>query len=170
MTTDETTADVFYCARHPSVETLLRCGRCETPICPKCAVFTDVGARCPTCAPRKKLPQFEVSPIWLLRGAGAAIVAGAGVGGLWGGLLPGGLGFFGIFLGLGFGWIIAEAIGLATNRKVGPTMQGAAVAGMVVAYLVRNVVAGYDIIPSNDLGGLITLGAGIIFAINRLRF
>src|SRR5947207_8198116 len=42
------------CARHPNVETVLRCGRCETPICPKCLISTPVGARCPTCAQVKR--------------------------------------------------------------------------------------------------------------------
>ena len=40
----------MYCARHPKVETLLRCGRCDTPICPKCMVHAGVGIRCPECA------------------------------------------------------------------------------------------------------------------------
>ena len=37
---------VTRCAEHPDVETGLRCGRCETPICPKCMIMTPVGARC----------------------------------------------------------------------------------------------------------------------------
>lgn len=170
MTTDETTVDAFHCARHPNTETLLRCGRCETPICPRCAVFTDVGARCPTCAPSRKLPQLEIGPVWLLRAAGAAAVAGAVIGGLWGALLPGGFGFFMLFLGIGIGYAVAEAVAFATNRKLGPAMQGIAAAGVVVAYVVRNVAAGYDIVPTNDFSGLLVLIAGVIMAINRLRY
>lgn len=41
---------VTYCARHPQVETMLRCGRCDTPICPRCMVHSGVGIRCPDCA------------------------------------------------------------------------------------------------------------------------
>ena len=46
-----------YCARHPSVETMLRCGRCDTPICPRCMVHSGVGIRCPDCAanPRRTI-------------------------------------------------------------------------------------------------------------------
>ncbi|HEX2914551.1 MAG TPA: B-box zinc finger protein [Chloroflexia bacterium] len=44
------TEKVVYCARHPEVETGLRCGRCDTPICPRCMVHADVGIRCPDCA------------------------------------------------------------------------------------------------------------------------
>lgn len=39
----------LYCANHPSTETLLRCNRCEKPICLKCAKLTDVGYRCNDC-------------------------------------------------------------------------------------------------------------------------
>ena len=72
-----TVARPMQCARHPKVETGLSCGRCETPICPTCMVMTDVGARCPDCAPRKRLPQFEVGPVYLARGGAAATAAGA---------------------------------------------------------------------------------------------
>lgn len=45
---------VTYCARHQQVETMLRCGRCETPICPRCMVHSGVGIRCPDCAANPK--------------------------------------------------------------------------------------------------------------------
>lgn len=45
-----TETPVIYCARHPKTETLLRCGRCGTPICPRCMVQSGVGIRCPDCA------------------------------------------------------------------------------------------------------------------------
>src|SRR3990172_7674507 len=111
------------CARHPKVETELTCGRCETPICPRCAVFTDVGARCPTCAPARKLPQFEVGFVFLLRGLAAALGAGAALGAVGGALLPGGIGFLGFLLAAGLGYAIGEAVSAATNRKAGTTLQ-----------------------------------------------
>ncbi|MGC8880536.1 MAG: hypothetical protein ACP5R2_15085 [Anaerolineae bacterium] len=37
------------CYRHPNTPTSLRCNRCGNPICPKCAVRTPVGFRCPDC-------------------------------------------------------------------------------------------------------------------------
>ena len=160
----------YYCARHPRTETLLRCGRCETFICPRCAVFTDVGARCPDCAPRRKLPQLEACPLWTLRASAAAAAAGGVVGAAWGALLPGGFGFFTIFLGIGIGWVVVAAITWATNKKLGPVMQTVAILGVLLAYLVRNLVAGYGIIPSDDVGGLLALAAGVIFAFNQLRY
>lgn len=44
-------AGPMYCYRHPDRETLLRCGRCDRPICSECQVRHPVGIRCPECAP-----------------------------------------------------------------------------------------------------------------------
>ncbi len=158
------------CARHPQVETGLACGRCETPICPRCMVMTDVGARCRTCAPRRKLPQFEIGPLYLLRGIAAAAVAGAALGALWGLILPGGFaGFFVIFIGLGLGYGAAESVSLATNRKAGPPLQIAAALGVALAYVMRNLILGGALLPAGDLFGYVAALVGMIFAINRLR-
>ncbi len=157
------------CARHPKVETGLACGRCETPICPKCMVMTDVGARCPACAPARKLPQFEVGPLWILRGLTAALVAGAALGALWGVLLPGGFGFFAVFIGIGLGYGIAEPVSLATNRKSGTALQVAAAGGVALAYVVRSLIAENEVILTNDLSGYLILIVGVIVAANRLR-
>lgn len=166
-----TEAAEAYCARHPNVETGLRCGRCDTPICPKCVVMTDVGARCPDCAPRRKLPQFEVTPIFALRGLGGALAAGAASGAAWGYLVPNGFGFFSIFLGLGLGYVVAEATGLATSRKKsGPVLQIIAGLGVVLAWLVRNLVAEGTPFVFDDVGGMIALGVGLVSAAGRMRF
>src|SRR5919106_142744 len=68
------------CAADPSVETYLRCGRCEKPICPRCLIQTPVGARCRDCAQLRKLPMFQVGPIDYLRGIGGGLAAGVGGG------------------------------------------------------------------------------------------
>ena len=62
-----------------------------------------------------------------------------------------------------------EAIGLATNRRTGTPLQVIGALGVVVAYFVRNLVAGDGFVPTNDLVGLIVLLAGIVMVINRLR-
>jgi hypothetical protein len=46
MTVDQAS---IYCANHPTVETVLRCNRCEKPICVKCAILTPTGYRCKEC-------------------------------------------------------------------------------------------------------------------------
>ena len=46
---------VFYCYRHRTAETRLRCGRCGRPICTRCAVIGPEGPRCPDCG-KAKIP------------------------------------------------------------------------------------------------------------------
>lgn len=160
------------CATHPKVETELACGRCGRPICPRCLVQTPVGARCRQCAGVRRLPTFEVSPMYIARGAGASLVAGAVVGAVWGGLLPrtlGVYGFFVFFIALGIGYAVGEAVSWATNHKRGPVLQGIAVAGVVGAYLIRNLLEGAAAIPSNDLWGYILVAVAAIVAAGRLR-
>ena len=158
------------CARHPNVETLLSCGRCDTPICPKCVVITDVGGRCPDCAPRRRLPQFEVGPLHLLRGAAAALVAGGVFGLAWGLLLPGDYGFFTILIGAGVGYGVGETVSLATNRKSGPALQIAAGLGVLLAYVIRNLLSVEKVLPAEDLFGYVAAAVGVIVASGRLRF
>jgi hypothetical protein len=60
------------CARHSDTETSLACGRCDTPVCVRCMVHTDVGIRCRTCAPvQRGIPVFGSN-----RFRNAAIVVG----------------------------------------------------------------------------------------------
>jgi hypothetical protein len=46
----EPEAPSAYCFKHPKVATNLSCGRCERPICTKCAVIGANGVRCRECA------------------------------------------------------------------------------------------------------------------------
>src|SRR5581483_3983651 len=129
---------LMHCARHPQVETALTCGRCGTPICPRCLVQTPVGARCPTCANVRRLPTVDIKPVFLARGFAAAVVAGV-------------------------------AVGVATNRKRGPALQACAVVGVVLAYLVHNVVAGIPVLPAGDFWGYVATGLAAVFAAQRLQ-
>jgi hypothetical protein len=167
---DQPASGPMQCARHPNVETGLTCGRCETPICPKCMVMTDVGGRCPDCAPRRRLPQFEVKPLYLLRGIGAAVAAGAALGTVWGLALPGDYGFFTVIIGAGVGYVIGEAVSLATNRKLAPVLQITAGAGVLLAFVIRNVFWVGALLVADDLFGYIALVIGIVVAAGRLRF
>jgi hypothetical protein len=133
-------------------------------------VMTDVGARCPDCAPRRKLPQFEVSPLYLLCGLGAAIAAGIGLGLLWGLIIPGSGGFFAIFIGLGLGYGAGEAVSLATNRKTAPILQILAALAVVLAFLIRNVVWADAILISDDFWGYVAVAVGVFSAAGRFRF
>jgi hypothetical protein len=172
---EDDTAEALHCARHPQVETYLRCGRCGTPICPRCLVQTPVGARCPTCANVSKLPTFNVTPVFFARGMVAALVTGLVVGGLWALIRtqllgPFGLGLFAaIFVGLGLGWALSEAVTLSANRKRGLGLQICASLGVVLAFLVYLALVDSPRGGGIDLGDLIAAGVGIIFAISRLK-
>lgn len=168
---DEDEAEaVTYCARHPQTETALLCGRCGTPICPRCLVQTPVGARCPTCANVRRLPTVDVKPIFLARGLAAALGAGLILGAAWGYMLPGrGFGlFFIVIIGLAIGYAVGEAVSLATNRKRSSALQACAIVGVVLAYLVHNVVAGDTPLPPGDLWGYLATGVAAVFAAQRV--
>lgn len=103
---------VLYCANHPSRETLLRCNRCEKPICTKCAVQTPTGYRCRECV-RGQQKNFETAQwqdIPLAFGTATLIS-------FLGSLIAGRMGFFVIFIAPIVGTIIAEAARYITHRR-----------------------------------------------------
>lgn len=169
---EEAPEEALHCARHPRVETYLRCGNCDTPICPRCLVQTPVGARCPTCARVSKLPTFNVTPVFFARGMTAALVSGIVVGLIWAFAL-GDLrfGFFSIFLGLILGTVIAEAVSLSANRKRGLGLQICAALGVVLAYLIYLAFVETAPFQGRTIEGidLIITGIGVAAAVSRLK-
>jgi len=130
----EAPSNALRCVNHPSVETLVRCSRCEKPICPRCMVSTPVGMRCRDCAQLRRPPMYDVGGRYLWQAIGAAIglvIAGGFVFNLL-------LGFAGrsiLLLGalyLFTGILVAEALSAAANRKRGPRLQLLAVATVVL--------------------------------------
>lgn len=134
-----------HCARHPKKETAIRCGRCETPICPDCLVHAPVGMRCPDCARVNRVPTYDVPLIYLLRGigAGAAVGIALGIAFLFGSrflislALQLGLGivlpYIYIIIIVAIGYAIGEAVSLATNRKRGNRLKIVSALSMVLA-------------------------------------
>ena len=158
------------CATHPSVETELTCSRCGKPICPRCLVITPVGARCRECARLHRLPTYQLGTVFILRGLGAALASGGVAGALWAFLLPYRVGaFIGLFLGLGLGYTVGESVSWAANRRRGPTLQGIAVVGVLLAYAVRNLVEGAGLFSADDVLGYVVIGVAAFTAIGRLR-
>ncbi|MDW8120276.1 MAG: hypothetical protein RMK40_06505 [Chloroflexota bacterium] len=162
------------CAFHPGVETALRCGRCERPICPRCVVHTPVGARCRQCAQVRRLPTYTLTPAYALRGVlagvGMGVTVGLGISGLLR-LVPMPFMLIGWLVPLyfiGAGFAVGEAVSLATNRKRGAWLQGIALLGFLIAFLVPALL-----VPSfmlwRDLFSLAGLIVGIALAIARVR-
>jgi hypothetical protein len=160
----------MWCARHPDVETNLRCGKCGQPICPKCLVQTPVGARCPECAAVKRLPVYNVPAFSYVRALLSGLAVAAALGAAWP-FIPFG-GFLWLIIAMGIGYAIGEVISLSVNRKRGIGLQVIAGASMVASYIIRSVI---DVQFSDYIGsffsvyGLIALILGIIVAVSRLR-
>jgi hypothetical protein len=156
------------CKRHPSIETNLYCNKCEDPICPRCMVQTPVGARCPSCARLKRVPTYQISGKYYLRGVGAAIGLAIAAGLLW--LLIRMFvpfsGFFNFIIAGGVGYAIGEGISWATNRKAGTPL--AILGGIAVT--VAFVISSPDIwIGVFNPFSIIALIIGIVVAVARLR-
>jgi hypothetical protein len=108
----EDTPQPMFCYNHPQRETLLRCNRCERPMCTACAVLTPTGYRCKECV-RGQQKIFDTAQWWDY--PLAAIVAGvlAYIGGFVASLL----GFFTIFVAPIAGMIISEAVRLVLRKR-----------------------------------------------------
>jgi hypothetical protein len=163
------------CTYHPDVETNLRCGKCGTPICPKCMVQTPVGARCPDCAKLYKLPTYRVSTKHYLIAVGTALGMAIVCGIAWGIVRAFvSFAFFNLLLNLllaaGAGYAIGEVASLSVNRK---RSTGLAVIGgiaVVISYLASipfNLFINAE--ASFHLLDLLALALGIFVAVTRLR-
>lgn len=106
------------CARHPKTMTRLRCSRCNTPICPQCAVRTPVGLRCPECAGVRALPSYATPGTSLLKAAGVGLVIALVFAGLFAWLPD-----WNFYLSLALGFGVAEAIAWAAKDKRGTDLQ-----------------------------------------------
>jgi hypothetical protein len=109
--TEETTPKL-YCYIHPDRETLLRCNRCERPICSQCAVLTPTGYRCKNCVRgQQKIFETAQSTDFIIGGGISLVLSFVGS------LVAGVMGFFTIFLAPIAGVIIAEAARWAVHRR-----------------------------------------------------
>ena len=111
---------VWYCARHKTTPTRLRCGRCEKPICPKCTVMGPVGARCRECASNRGSHMYRVGPSQFALAFGAALILGA-VGSFLVDAL-GGFSLYALFFLPALGPILSKIIARITRGKRGPVL------------------------------------------------
>ena len=171
-----------YCARHPKVETNLRCASCDTFICPKCLVTTPVGMKCRDCSAQKGNTLFTLSPLNMACAIGAGLLLGAVAG--W--CVEFSIGFFMIFLAFAYGGFAGEMIMRAAGRKRGVRMEIIAGVAMVVGaiggrlfvtalFLASSGHPGSLLEPIRDLVipspiPLITIIVIIASAISRIRY
>src|SRR5258708_9565395 len=134
----------MFCANHPKVETLLRCGRCDKPICTNCMVPAPGGTRCSECASNRSSPLYQV-PVTRF---GAGLAAGLTVGSVCGFLLAmaGGFGFFVIWGGLLYGGAVGEAVLRGVSRKRGPKVEVlcgiCAAGGLIIGLFLQMLTSG----------------------------
>ena len=102
----------MHCYVHPDRETLLRCNRCERPICQSCAVLTPTGYRCKECV-RGQQKIFETARWWDYPLTFITALALSYIGSLLAGLF----GFFAILIAPVAGMIIAEAVRFVVRRR-----------------------------------------------------
>ncbi len=155
------------CATHPDIETNLRCGKCDKPICPKCMVQTPVGARCRECARLYRLPTYRMSTQYYLRAAAAGIGMAIATGATWGFVsrfFP--FAYINWIIGAGIGFATAEAISRAVNKKRGTQL--AVIAGVAtgLSYLVAWLVPWG--LRFNYLD-ILAIALGIFISVTRIR-
>ncbi len=120
----------LYCAYHPDRETTLRCNRCNKPICPKCAIATPTGYRCPDCV-REIQRKFDTAQWYdypMAFGIAALLSA-------LGNILAAFLGFWGIFVAILAGYLIAEGTRKATGKRRSAWLYRSTAAGAVAGCL-----------------------------------
>ena len=166
------------CARHPQVETYVRCGKCDQPICPSCMVSGPVGVRCRDCS-RQNLDtimrgsprQYLLAAVWAF---GSALLLG------WLTHVP----FFWFWLGGVYGYAVGEATLRGGGRKRGLAMQiiaGVAAAAGSVAW---TMLTTFERLPPAALLArpevlvsllanpwtLVGLGIGVVFSVMHVRY
>ena len=145
------------CANHPQMQTVVSCGRCDKPLCPRCMIFTSVGVRCRDCAQLRRPPQYTLTPRVYARvlptAAALALVCGFLLS-----LVPH-AGFLpGIVAGLLIGFLVSDVLDRISGYKQGRVMQVIAGATVVVGILSSNVFAVVRAFGLGRLGDAITIG------------
>lgn len=100
------------CYNHPDRPTMLRCNRCDRPICPSCAVKTPTGYRCKECVnSQQKVFETAVWSDYLVGIIISGILSGIGS------YITARIGFFTVLLAPAFGALIAEAVRRCVKRR-----------------------------------------------------
>jgi hypothetical protein len=119
------------CYRHADRETWVRCGRCDRPICTRCAMQGPVGFRCRDCGKPVNDPLTSMKPQQVALGGLAAMGAGT-----LGALIGLQLGWFVVLVGFFAGGLTADLVMRVTGYKRGPVMATILLGGIAVGTLV----------------------------------
>jgi len=159
------TAETVYCTYHPQVQTALRCNRCGEPICPKCAVLTEVGYRCRDCIRSQQSVFFNIRsmdyPVALFVGGVVACLAAI--------LLVQGGFFVCLLLSPVTGGLIGELARSAIGRRRGRYIWLAVGSAVIVGGLLGFAISGLLLGPPNPITLLLFLVLATGTAAGRLR-
>lgn len=131
-----------YCVNHPQRETLVRCSKCEAPICTSCRVETPVGFRCRQCGIYTPV-QYQVP--WFLYGPALAMGLTAGA---IGGIVGSHLGFFNFFVGPIIGTMVGELVARVARGKRGKRLAGIAAVCVVLGALAAPVLTSRELLAA----------------------
>lgn len=155
MTDNVAEPPVLHCTWHPDRETVLRCARCDRPMCTACARRHPVGMRCKECIQETRSPLYKVAMRGYVLGAVAGAAAGvaAATAAQMAFTLIGG--FFQLFLafilGSSLGTGIGDVVGRAAGRKRGRGLMvvagGAVIVGTAIVAVVTWQFAGLSRVP-----------------------
>jgi hypothetical protein len=162
------TAPTWTCANHPDRTTMLRCNRCEKPICSKCAVQTPVGYRCKECV-RGQQAVFETATRLdrVVAAIVAAIATGVAV------ALLTFIGFWGLLVAPVVGGGVAEVVRWAVRRRRSRQLPWAAGIGGAVGAAANLLGPAFNLLlaltASGDgsflAGALLSAGWRLAFAV-----
>ena len=143
---------ILYCHWHPTVETSLRCNRCEKPMCTRCARPTPTGYRCKECmSGQQKI--FDTAKWWDY----PLVFFITAVLSYLGSLAASFLGFWTIFLAPAVGVGIAEVARRVVNRRRSKRLFQVAAAGAVTGALPLLLTAIFALAFGGRGGGLFSL-------------
>lgn len=163
--------DTLYCANHPRRETMLRCNKCNKPICMECSVRTPVGYRCKECVRGQQDKFYTATTSNQALGYGAAALSGLllGIAAILFGIFAGG--FFGIliaiFIGPAIGGGLAALIFRAAGRKRARNFN--VIATIITVIIAAPLSLALLVVGGSFLSALILVGLAASTLYARLR-
>ena len=167
--TEELHEEYQVCYKHPDRKTLLRCNKCDRPICPECAVRTPTGYRCKDCIKsQQKVFDTAESKDYFIGGAIAAVLGFAGT--FVARLIP----FLPVFVAAlifaaAFGKIICAAVRAAVSRRRSVMLTRVVVIAAALGALVgfgQEIIVNFNIISMGmAYMGLMPIIADILYIV-----
>ncbi len=142
---NESSVENLFCANHPDRPTLLRCNRCEKPICNQCSIQTPTGYRCKECVRGQQKKFDTATKLDFPLAAVVAFLIGFG-----GSFIPRIILFFTLFIAPVIGFMISESVRFIVHKRRSTTLfvvvAGAAALGSL-PMLVLSILNIFNIYP-----------------------